>query len=157
MALRSFAPPGVVFFAGGFCSAFTGVGALLKTTNEPRKYPTIVSCHLTMKKADSNDPDAFNRLPHSCNDFSVQNADEYNFVEVGCRFAQVLQGTAFKVENAACRASRAFATCRVFLDNQPNEPIDTYYFLGTDSGTSRDDQEEQFRKSCNTLGGEFLK
>ena len=157
MALRPIASLGVVFLAVGFCSGFASVGALLKNKSEPRKYPTVVSCHLTMAKADSNDMDAFNRLPHSCNDFAVQNADEYQFVEVGCRFAQVLQGSAFKVENSACKASRAYATCRVFLDEQSSEPIDTYYFLGKDSSTSRDTQEEQFRRSCNTLGGEFLK
>jgi hypothetical protein len=157
MEPRSFAPLAVVLLAVGFCSAFTSVEASFKNENEPRKYPTAVSCYLTMSKADSNDTDAFNRLPYSCNDFFVQNADEYKFVEVGCRFAQVLQGAAFKVENAACHASRAYATCRVFLDSQPNEPIDTYYFLGKDSGTRRDAQEEQFRRSCDTLGGEFLK
>lgn len=157
MALRPIASLGLFVFAFLFCSGFTNIGVLLKNRVEPRKYPTVVSCHLTLGKADSNDRDAFNRFPHSCNNFSVQNADEYQFVDVGCRFAQVLLGSAFKVEHSACKVSRAYATCRVFLDEQSSEPIDTYYFLSKDSSTSRDAQEEQFRRSCSTLGGDFLK
>ena len=157
MKLHSIASLAVACVAVVFCGAFAQVRPFMPTENEPRKYPTVVSCSLTMTKVDTNIPDPFDELPNSCNHFSVQNADEYKFVEVGCRFAQVLQGSAFKVENAACRASRAYATCRVMLGDQNPEPIDTYYFLGKDRSNSRDAQEEMFRSSCENLGGEFLK
>lgn len=145
------------FAAVVFCGAFARVESLVPNQNESRKYPTVVSCSLTMAKVDTNIPDPFEQLPYSCNNFSVQNEEEYKFVEVGCRFAQVLQGSAFKVENAACKASHAYATCRVMLGDQNPEPIDTYYFLGKDRSNSRDAQEEMFRNSCDTLGGQFLK
>jgi len=140
-----------------FCGAFTPVSRSQSSESRSRRYPTVVSCSLTMIKSDTNTPDAFEQFPYSCNDFSVQNNDEYQFVEVGCRFAQVLQRTAFKVENAPCQASRAYAKCRVILDDQPTDPVDTYYFLSKDSSSGRDAQEELFRNSCATLGGEFLK
>lgn len=130
------------------------------TSNQERirlNPPKFVSCLLTMSKVDTNDPNLIGQLSYSCNDFSIQSQDEYDFVAVGCQLAATLQRFAFKVEAKTCQSARAYAHCKVVINSETGESIDTHYFVGKKSRNNPQDEEILFRENCDKLGGEFIK
>lgn len=122
--------------------------------NSPQAYPTNVSCELSLDVATSSDVTSIESVPRSCNEFRVQSELEFNLVKGACILGGTLSGLIYSFNDGLCHSQNAAALCRVQIQSTDIEEV-TWYFEPNVPQNEKKSHEEDFRASCDGMGGKF--
>lgn len=151
--MRRLSIAALVFAAFALCG-FRGEAVLSSFSDASAlQYPLDVSCLLSMQKVADPTGTLAEKLAHSCNDFSVASETEMKAVARACKLSHDFEGWAYRFSSSACVRSTAYAVCHVQDAKNPNEIVDTYYYLGTEPTSVPEIDKELVRKSCQKMVG----
>ena len=117
-------------------------------------FPSNVSCQLSLNTPVSSNDLPIEEVARSCNEFKIQNELEFNLVKGACILGGVLYGSIYAFSEGVCDSGNASALCRVPVQSMGFDEV-TWFFEPNTPNDDTPSHQEEFKASCDELGGKF--